>query len=152
MWGPLVFFSQPKWGNSESRDWEGEEAPAAQGTQREGTGQALKGEIWPCTRRKSSAASLSSQTGGEGPRQRVGLNLLQHLFFSYAQRDQVDLMEIWLRNRFSLLKQHPRIPLQRPLAVQVPVSREAVVGRHCLDTAAWGHTLPSPIIWGPQAP
>lgn len=36
---PLGFFSQPKWGNSESWDWEGEEAPAAKGTQGEGQAQ-----------------------------------------------------------------------------------------------------------------
>lgn len=39
---PLGFFSQPKWGNSESRDWEGEEAPATKGTHGEGAGPALQ--------------------------------------------------------------------------------------------------------------
>lgn len=42
---PLDFFSQPKWGNSESRDWEGEEAPAAKGTHGEGAGPALQCEL-----------------------------------------------------------------------------------------------------------
>lgn len=54
--GSSVFFSQPKWGNSESRDWEGEEAPEVQGTAGKGQAQprrircdhVLKGKAQPC--------------------------------------------------------------------------------------------------------
>lgn len=74
------------------------------------------------------------------PRQEVdmGLNLLQNLFFSYAQRDQMDLMKIWLRNRFSLLKQHPRISLQGHRLYRSSEQRgcggKALLGRCCLRT------------------
>lgn len=68
----------------------------------------------------------------------MGLNLLQNLFFSYAQRDQMDLMKIWLRNRFSLLKQHPRIPLQGHWLYRSNEQRgcggKALLGRCCLRT------------------